>query len=70
MIKKRCEITEKKLAQQIRVENEQNRAKSTVEIQNDIEKQRAWIRTRNSKLYDNKILNLAQHTSNGSEILK
>lgn len=47
-----------------------NLAKSAVDDQNEFEKTRAWIRKRNSKLYDNKIAGLAQHTSNGSEILK
>ena len=54
-IHKRCEITEKMMAQQIKVESEEMRAKSSVEIQNDIEKQRSFIRIRNSKIYDNKI---------------
>ena len=31
---------------------------------------RAWIRTRNSKLYDEKIKMLVQTTNNGSELLR
>lgn len=31
------------------------RARTTIDDQNDLEKQRAWIRKRNCKIYDNKI---------------
>ena len=44
--------------------------KTTVDIQNDLEKERAWIRKLNCKIYDNKISNLAMDTTNGSELLK
>jgi hypothetical protein len=44
--------------------------KTTVDIQNDLEKERAWIRKLNCKIYDNKISNMAMDTTNGSELLK
>ncbi len=44
--------------------------KTTVDIQNDLEKERAWIRKLNCKIYDNKISNLVADTTNGSELLK
>lgn len=47
-----------------------NRLKSAAELQDQIEKERAWIRTRNAKIYDNKIAMLAHYSNDGREILK
>ena len=41
-----------------------------MEEQNELEKERAWIRNRNGKIYDMKIQNMANTTSNGGDFLK
>ena len=55
LVQKKCEITEKKRQLEVKVESYHNRAKSTVELENEIEKTRSWIRRQNTKLYDKNI---------------
>ena len=44
--------------------------KTATELQTEAEQHRAWIRNRNCQLYDYKVKQLIQNTTNGSELLK
>lgn len=46
------------------------RPKTDIEIQSEVENSRGWIRNFNSKLYDSKLTQLIQDSSNGAEVLK
>jgi hypothetical protein len=67
---KKQEIPEGMMEVAKQVENTLPMPKTVAEEQNDLEAERAWIRKRNCKIYDNKIQNLAANTTNGSELLK
>jgi hypothetical protein len=69
-VNRKCEMTKKVLASLEKTDDSGNRLQSAAELQDKIEKERAWIRQRNAKIYDNKIAMLAHYSSDGGKILK
>jgi hypothetical protein len=68
-VKPRCEALEREMYESRQELNSLIRPKTEIEIQADTEKDRGWIRSLNSKLYDHKINQMIQDSSNGAEVL-